>query len=597
MFSLIIICFCLGTTILKRLKSTLIPDLSRLNKQKQAKELLSLTTLGNIQELDRIAADTAGLLTLYYREQLTIVASSQRIRNDIATNGMLKWLKDVFIDTHSGSDEEMSVIILADYITGWILDALKAGKGRIRPYEPISQQLWLCVAKYNPIQTNRNSPGAAPMGDGDGQLKIGIKHAITPTKTVIKQVSIRHLIGCASLVSSTGEIYQFRVSNDNKDSGLQDLSVFGYVYVSPFSDEYEVFQQIVDGRRLTAAKHNKDGNLLTRVQDIIEFARIYQNESDERTNEAGLSMETVEKVAQILRDKKYFLDTDTMFEERQRAQVETQVELDVLREEIKQGLVEYQTLLEAAREQLQDESNEAQDRLRRTADKLFQRSVKELNGHMKVIAGHLEKKIDERLNQVDQQMKNKSLEIEKIAEDSRNHSNKARQQATEANKTAQRAAEQAVQALADVKTATKHLEEARVDFEKKADQCAKDARQAIAQSTTTFEKTINDVRQKIEEKAQRTKEAAEQAAAQALESSRLTKESREMTGKAEKTIKEQIDRHKKAEERLLEEVKEIKRQNALLIQEARNAKQEAKRAAEVCAAVLARTVDSQPIRF
>ncbi|CAF4694850.1 unnamed protein product, partial [Rotaria magnacalcarata] len=43
----------------------------------------------------------------------------------------------------------MAVTMVAEYVTAWIIDALKAGKQEIDTFESLPQQLWLHVAKKN----------------------------------------------------------------------------------------------------------------------------------------------------------------------------------------------------------------------------------------------------------------------------------------------------------------------------------------------------------------------------------------------------------------------------------------------------------------
>lgn len=64
------------------IKAVLNPILSKLDGHKQKKEWHNISTLGNIDELGRIASDTAGLLTLYYREQIQLIDPMQKIEGN-----------------------------------------------------------------------------------------------------------------------------------------------------------------------------------------------------------------------------------------------------------------------------------------------------------------------------------------------------------------------------------------------------------------------------------------------------------------------------------------------------------------------------------
>ncbi|CAF4690695.1 unnamed protein product, partial [Rotaria socialis] len=196
-------------------KWTFSSVLSKLDEKAQKKEWHNISTLGNIEELGRIASDTAGLLTLYYKEQIQSIDVKGKIKGSNVFNDKIKWIKDVFYDVRPEGSEEMAVVIVAEYVTAWLLDALKSGKQVINPTEPLPQQLWLYVAKTDPIDQGRVTKVTNVLVVSSGQQKIPLRIKNDPDKEIIVQVQLRYLIGCVTVVGADGIIYQYPISKDS----------------------------------------------------------------------------------------------------------------------------------------------------------------------------------------------------------------------------------------------------------------------------------------------------------------------------------------------------------------------------------------------
>jgi hypothetical protein len=115
--------------------------LSKLDERQQKKEYYNISTFGNIEELGRIASDTASLLTLYYKEQIEFIDTSRKISGSNIFNEKCHWIKDGFIDFRPEEKEEMAVVLVAEYITAWIIGALKGGEKFFILTDPLPQQL------------------------------------------------------------------------------------------------------------------------------------------------------------------------------------------------------------------------------------------------------------------------------------------------------------------------------------------------------------------------------------------------------------------------------------------------------------------------
>ena len=299
------------------IKAVLGPVLSKLDKNEQKKEWQNFSTLGNIEELRRIASDTAGLLALYYREQIQSIDSLQTI--------------------NSNSCAAMAVVTVAEYVTTWIIDELKLGKQRINPTEPLPHQLWLCVARKDPIKQGKRGrrTQTAAMYTGHQPISLKVKNCFGDY--MIVPVQLRYLIGCVSVVSDDGSIYQYSVPADCSDNELTDLELFGYVYVTPFSSDEKAMQSIVEGRQLDLAKRDEQGNVLTRFDDIIEHAQTYAMQQDhEHASKSLITEETANQLADVIREQKIFANSDEVNEEMRKVREAIELNAEILREEIQE---------------------------------------------------------------------------------------------------------------------------------------------------------------------------------------------------------------------------------------------------------------------
>ena len=130
--------------------------------------------MGNIEELRRIASDTAGLVTLYYREQIQSIDASQKIKGSNVVNDAISSLKHA-CDVRPESSEEMAVVMVAEYVTTWIIDELKLGRDKLDSSEPPPQQLWLSVARKDPLNQRKTTKLTDSIGISLGQQKISLK--------------------------------------------------------------------------------------------------------------------------------------------------------------------------------------------------------------------------------------------------------------------------------------------------------------------------------------------------------------------------------------------------------------------------------------
>ncbi|CAF1086509.1 unnamed protein product [Adineta steineri] len=355
-----------------------------LNQKKQKKEFYNISVLGNFEELQCAASDTAALLTLYYKQQIESIDTQTRITGSNIFNDQVYWIKEVFLNVRPESDTEKAVVIVAEYITACLLDALKTGGHKdIISTVPLSEQLWLCAAKYNPKEQRI----ADTVGFTAGKLLIPITIAASKTRTY--EVQLRHFIRYVSLITNEGAIYQYPVSpKDLQDNKYPDLNIFGYVYLAPFTPDKKVADIIIEERHLVPAKHNARGDILTKFKDIIDLKNVIQVENI-GTKSAAKS-QTAFEVAQMLRDQKTFVHSDHLHAELEKSRIEIENEIAILKADITENIKIYQTSIDADNERIRLELSQTQKMLVEQNERQFNVALNELNGQMQEIVKQLE---------------------------------------------------------------------------------------------------------------------------------------------------------------------------------------------------------------
>ena len=172
---------------------------------------MNISTFGNIEEVGRLASDTATLVTLYYKEQIQSIDVSTKIKGSNIFNHATSWIKNVLIDVWPEGKEEMPVVLVAEYVTGWIIETLKAGKKKLNPIDPLPQQLWLCLAKQNCVDQDIIKAVTDILAATAGRQKIPLKIQKSDGKQVSTHVQLRYLIGCVSVVTKSKAIHQYPI--------------------------------------------------------------------------------------------------------------------------------------------------------------------------------------------------------------------------------------------------------------------------------------------------------------------------------------------------------------------------------------------------
>ena len=554
--------------------------LSKIDEKKQKKEYDNISTFGNIEELGRIASDTASLLTLYYKEQIELIDTASKIKGSNFLNDKIKWIKDALIDVRPEEKEEMPVVIVAEYITAWIIEILRQGKKHLNVIEPLPQQLWFCIAKKDFVDQGKGTAVTDSLGGTAGRQRIPLKIQRENSKEATIHVQLRYLIGCVSLVTNDGKIYQYPISRESAKEDLEDLELFGYVYITPFLNDEKLPQEIIDGRKLILAPRDADNNILTKLKDIEQYVQTFQTQGD-HTRESAITAETARQVAKVLRVEKSFVDPNDLKSTLDKSRQEIEISIDVLREDIQKKTDHYQASIEATNERLQNTISDALESLKRDNEKHYSNALQKLNEQLKRIEKNLENQVTERMNTIESQMKSECDTMRKIVETAKANSDQALKQTNEAAEASKRSAQHAEQAREDAKKLVESTEQRRQELQAVMDRCEASVKQTIAEQKQFCEQTISAVRTKVQQDFERTKASAEQASANAKESAEAAKGSAKAAQETQNDTRKQLDLQKDVTKRTISDAHEATRNSKQSADEAvRDSKRSANEASD-----------------
>jgi hypothetical protein len=471
---------------------------------------------------------------------------------------------------------EMPIVIVAEYITALVLETLKGGKSKgLQATEPLPQQLWLSVAKENYVEHEKVKIVTDTYGSTIGQQKIPLAIYKDSGEKNLVYVQLRYLIGCVSVVTDDGKIYQYDVSKSSSKKDFTDLELFGYVYISPFLDTEEAVRSILDGRKLIEAKRDDNNDILTKLKDIEQYVQTYQNQGNE-DRQMAVTLETARQVAQILREQKSFVNPRDVQNLLVESQDVIEIKIKGYQEEIEKKATYYQTSIDSTKEQLQNDLAEAKETLKKDNTKNYTNALKDLNEKLKQIEKNLENRITERMNTIENHFKTECTEMRKIVDAAKSESNQALARANEAVQKSDQSVQLCKQAREDVTKMIELTEKRRKEFEVVMARCESNVKQAITEEKKSCVQTISDVRTKVQQDFERTKHSAEQAVTNAKESAQAAKESAKSAQETQKDTRKQLDLQKEETNKIISEVKEITKQNERSADEAKDANKHAK---------------------
>lgn len=561
--------FFLVSLVSTGIKAVFGPVLSKVNEKEQKTEWHNISNLGNIEELTRVASDTAGLITLYYREQIQIIDPWRKIKGSNAFSDKLHILKRAY-DVRPEAPEERAIVLAAEYILTWIIDALKLGKEKIDPTEPLPQQLWLCVAQKDPFEHGHSSKTKESLGISIGQLRIPLKIKELPGTDTSYRVQLRYLIGCVSVLGRDGYIYQFDVSKVAQDEELRDLKLFGYVYITPFGSDEKFFKSVIEGRRLKPARRDENGDILTRFDDINRYAQIYAVENDPQKKQSFVHIQTANQVAQILKEQGTIVDHNELRKQLKSTHEAIELTVGVLREDIQEKTDLFQTSIDAAYERIALESKTNRETMQKDNQSLYEQNRKKLKEYIREMQDNLLQTIEQRFNAIQQQMQLQTQQMLSIAETSKAQSQQAIQEANQATQISQQMLNKATEATTSAQSLAQLADRQRQDFVSKMNTCEATVKETAAQQKQVIDRNMADLRTKFEQDSDRSKRSAQESAASAQQAQSSAQEIERMTRK-------QLDIQKKETDKTVAEAKEAEKQ--------------ARRAADAAAAAVSKVND------
>ncbi|CAF5189708.1 unnamed protein product, partial [Rotaria magnacalcarata] len=295
--------------------------------------------------------------TLYYKQQIESIDALTKIKSSNFVTQKVHAIKENFLDFHPEKKEEKAVIIVALYVINWLIETLKTAKGReIVSNIPLSEQLWYYVAKNDPFVTKTIEYLTDIAGYSDGRQLIPLQKKDLNGRQY--QVKLQHLVGYPSVVSKDGIVYQYPVSlQDFQKDNYPDLTIFGYVYLEPFTTDRAVCRSIIKERHLISAQRSVSADIRTQIEEIERMSMGIKGEnSDIRP---AIMSDTAFEVAKVLREQKSFADSSYVHKEIEKSGINIEYRIENLQNKLQENDMRYQTSMEAAHDFVKLESDRA----------------------------------------------------------------------------------------------------------------------------------------------------------------------------------------------------------------------------------------------
>jgi hypothetical protein len=558
-------------------KETLSNILSKLNQKKQKQEWYNISTIGTIVEINRLASDTSGFMTLYYKEQIQSIDMSCKITGTSPFNDQFRWIRDIFVNISDETAEEIpAVIIVADYVTAWIIHALKADRKEIKLDKPLSQQLWYLVAKKNPIEQGSSNEAFDVVSVNAGQQKIPLKKKKKNEDSPV-YVQLRYLIGCVSIVGLTGEIYQY---SGSLEQDFDDLDIFGYVYVSLFSSDENILQSIVTQRKMQLAMRNDQNDIITKLDEIKQLGKVFNLEGMERASQSYINKDTINQVAQVLHEQKKFANVSDVKAELDKTRKVIGFTVDALKEDIQKKVEFYQTSINAAHEQIQQESAKNRKTMENDNEERYNQAINKLSQQLKEMKINLEEKINQRMNTIEAEMRNKTEEILAISKAAKDHSDHALIQATQSAQASEKSAKSSEENTKYSQQLVQSTEQRRQELQLVINKCEQRVETTITELKNSFEQNVSGIRARFEKELDNAKRVTTELTANAKESSKAAQDAMSSARDLTKMTKEQLQIQKTESKKILSDAQEARRESERSADFSKEAEKQARRAVD-----------------
>ncbi|CAF1036863.1 unnamed protein product [Didymodactylos carnosus] len=550
------------------LKQTVTSIVSVVDKTKQKKEYRNISTLGNIEYLQKAATNSAGLLTLYYKEQLDSIDMSKKVEGNHRLATFFTWANNKL----DGKPSENAIVLVAEYAVAWIIDALKEGDrqdkdktGRIRnfvPNQPLADQLWLCVAKQDPMVKMK----IETLGFEMGQHKVPLKNG--------KFIPLKRLFGCPIVVAG-GAVYQYQLPSE--ESTENDPIQYGYVYLDPFT--YKVTGQLIVEKRKLIKKTDQSGKPLPDILDNVGLFR-EGGESTSLVYDVPDVKQTAISLAHSMREQNLLVGPDQLKHSVQKVRSdivhEVTMEVDVLRDDFNAKAACFQTSIDAAYEKITKDFEKCQEELLETQKAEYQTAARKLVDQIKQSQQQLEAVIKKRTQEMEQLLNEKCEQQDVIVQKAEQKSIVAVNTSTEAKELSMASEQSAKQSAAQSQKLVESTEQRKQEMQKVIDECVEKIEKTIAEQKQAYDESLSELQANARLEMERMRQQVEILTLKASEAARAADKSASDAKTTQKNTNVQIEVMKEERKKLLKEAKEAREASEKAANHARDAERSAK---------------------
>lgn len=552
---------CLAEVIMSTVKETLTSVLSRLNEKEQKEEWYNISTMGHIEEVNRIATETAGMMTLYYKDQIQSIESDRKIEGMNPYNDQLKWIPAIFTDLPSETAEESAVVIVSEYVTAWIIDALKADRKEIKSDKPLSQQLWYLVARKDLLEKPSSNKVSDVVSLKAGQQKIPLTRTKKQTggEENLFWVQLRYLIGCVSVVGFKGDVYQCTITESSTGHDFNDLEIFGCVYIAAFSSDENILKSIITKRRLTLAVRNNQSDIVTNVEEIKRLVKLFTAGTD-RTNASHNTKEIANQVAQVLQERKTFVTGGDVKAELEKARKVLVFDVDALKEDVQKNMKYYRDSLDATHERIQQESEKNRNAIKKDNEERYTQAFNKLSQQWNELQMKFEKMINQGMEKIEAEMRSKTHEILSIATAAKDRADETLLQATQAAKASEQSAKASEESMKYAQELLQKTERERQELNSVADQCKLLTRTVITRLEESFQRNIDEMRVQLQQELVETKKMKAELVTDVKESKRAAQEAQTFARDLKKLTNEELEVQKTESKKTISEMQQARKE-------------------------------------
>jgi len=530
--------------------------LKTIDKRRQKAEWYNISVLGNIEELQKAASTTAGLLTLYYSQQIKLIHMSlSKVRGSNILSTTVANV-NTFIEGTPEPEDERTLVLVAEFICGFIIETLKLqdrketkdGKksnNSIDKNQPLAEQLWLFVAKENFLEIKGLDAVKATTGVGLAKRIIVIQQKIDG---IHLQVQIRHLFGYVSLITGDGTIY--RVKNETKvKSPFDDIEgIFGYVYLDPFiANDKVIIDKICEGRNLDKSLDVDQSKvaLIDAKENITQGVQSLKEVSTANGNNAGITKRMALSVGQVLQDEKIFLTKDDIDNRLHKHQTNISYDVGILRDEIKSSTNKFQTSIDAAYDKIGKDFDDCTQKLQRDNQDQYQKGVQKISSHQKELEERLERSNAANLSKIDNDLKKKSDAMMTIANNAKKESEAAVQTSRTAEELSMKCEQKAKKASDNCDALVASTDKRKQEMQQTIDECTSKLRQTIEEQKQAYQTSLNELQNQMKADLETLRTAATDASRRAKEAEEAAKNTAQQMKQLRENQVREMDQLKK----------------------------------------------------